>query len=286
MAGKSDNIKVCSSHQLYLGLIARCFEVRHYAYTRPLAVMQSAQDEYTKIKIMKSLKFTFLLVSVILVTSCVSTNQSKSVVTIDYTDIGTLDSLIRTIPQSTDTLFLGFNIGMTKAQYKNQIHKLRNEGKNISYSNSNIITALGRKMELGAGYTFNTKISTKVNDEIHTGNGEYFLDPIYNNNGELVELDILPFEEWDKYIYGNDSKWLESKIKNSSKELKDKTLERALLDYGMTQSISFVHRKENLLIYDYGWTINYIDINAVYVRFRAKLIEQQKIIKESNKVQF
>ena len=33
MAGIEVNIKVCSSHQLYLGLIESSSEIRHYAYT-------------------------------------------------------------------------------------------------------------------------------------------------------------------------------------------------------------------------------------------------------------
>jgi hypothetical protein len=44
---------------------------------------------------------------------------------IDYYNIEVLDSIIKSTPNSSDTIFLGFILGTTKSEYDAQIRKLK-----------------------------------------------------------------------------------------------------------------------------------------------------------------
>jgi len=148
---------------------------------------------------MKRNLFFLLLFSVILFESCENSRNKNpvKVQSIDYSKKTVLDSLIKATPHSNDTLFLGFTIGMTKSEYENHIQKLRNQGKTVSYSTSNRISNMAGTFELGAGYTFKTSISTENSGKTLTGEGQYILEPVYNQIGNLMQLNILPIEKWN-----------------------------------------------------------------------------------------
>ena len=233
---------------------------------------------------MKLMLLFFLLSSVLLFESCNNPRNKKSGEKegINYSNRTVLDSLIKVTPLSKDTLFLGFTIGMTKDGYKNHIHRLRKEGKVISYSQSNKYSNLvGGTFELGAGYTFKTKISAEKQDKKLTGEGEYFLEPIYNNNGNLMQLNILPIEKWNEdYGFGKPS-WLEMKIRENSKQFKNKKLKQTLIDNEFINKYDFIRQKGSLVIYKTDIILRYID----FKRLLLELLNKQKkkaAIKENN----
>lgn len=231
------------------------------------------------------LKILFgIIITISLLTSCENAQKKLNTKkrTVDYSNKMILDSLIKTTPHSTDTLFLGFTIGMTKNEYKKHIHKLRNEGKKVSYSSSNRISNMAGTFELGAGYTFKTSISTEKDGKTLTGNGQYFLEPVFNKKGNLMQLNILPIEKWDGDYGLNKPNWLESKVQENSEKLKDQDLKKALIENEIIDKYDFVRQKDNLVIYETTLTINYIDLKTLLLELLIKETEKE-IIKEENK---
>lgn len=222
--------------------------------------------------------------SLILFSSCENSRNKKTIKgqSIDYSNKTVLDSLIKATPQSNDTLFLGFTIGMTKSEYKNHIQKLRNEGKTVSYSESNRFSNMAGTFELGAGYTFKTSISTEISGKTVTGEGQYFLEPVYNNSGNLMKLNILPIEKWNG-DYGYDKpNWLKTKVKENSERFEDESLKQALIDNEFIDKFDFIRQKGNLVIYETTLTVNYIDLKTLLLELLIKETEKE-IIKEENK---
>ena len=224
-----------------------------------------------------------LLLSFFILTSC---NQSKNVTekkSIDYSNKTVLDSLIKTTSESKDTLFLGFTLGMSKTDFKKHIEQTRKDGKTITFSNSNRYSSIAGAFDLGAGYTFETSISAEVSGKTITGIGKYFIEPIYNKNGVLSQLNILPTEDWNNESYSIDKpNWLKDKVQEKYEELADEDLKKALVDNEIISEYNTVWRKGNLLIYETGMTVNYIDLKTLFVEFLVKELEKE-IIKKENK---
>lgn len=233
---------------------------------------------------MKRNIFFLLMFSVILFESCDNSRNKNTIEgqSIDYSNKTVLDSLIKATPHSNDTLFLGFTIGMTKTKYKNHIHRLRKEGKTVSYSQSNRFSTMAGTFELGAGYTFKTNISTEISGKTLTGEGQYFLEPVYNNNGNLIQLNILPIEKWNG-DYGFDKpNWLETKVKENSERFNNESLKQALIDNEFIDKYDFIRQKGNLVIYETTLTVNYIGLKTLLLELLIKETEKG-IIKEENK---
>jgi len=236
---------------------------------------------------MKKQLLLLITASIWIFTSCENlSKKSSSVESIDYSDKSVLDSLIKHKPYSTDTMFLGFRIGMTKDEYKNHIKKLRTEGKKIVYSSSNNFSSAFGNFNLGAGYTFKTSISTKLSDKTLTGEGHYFLEPVYNQAGNLMQLNILPIEKWHG-DYGIDKPdWLKAKIIESSNRFTNKELKQALIDNEFINSYHLIRQKDNLVIYESSLTMSYVDLKTLLIDLLIKETEKE-IIEEKNKdIQF
>lgn len=224
-----------------------------------------------------------IVITIGILTSCENSRNRKKVKdkTIDYSNKTVLDSLIKVTPHSTDTLFLGFTIGMNKTEFKNHIHKLRKEGKTFKYSKSNRLSIFAGNVDLGSGYTFITNISTETSGKTLTGEGKYFLEPVYNKGGGLMKLNIVSIEKWNGDYGLNNPKWLENKIEENTDRLKDKSLRQALIDNEFIDKYDFVRQKGNLIIYETTLTINYIDLKTLLLKFLLKETEKE-IIKEEN----
>lgn len=223
--------------------------------------------------------------SILIVISCNKPN-SKDVSkpkNIDYSKEKDLVELIKKQPQSNDTIFLGFTIGMTKSDFKIQLKKLRYEGKKITYSDSNAIsTMMSGNIDIGAGYVFETSISTERGNKTFTGRGQYIIQTIYNEDNKLMGLNILPIEEWNEN-YGMDKpKWFKNKVIENSENFKNGSLMRAMLKNEIISEGNLIRQKDNLVIYDDNFTIHYIDLKTLLTELLIKETEK-KIIKESNK---
>lgn len=210
-----------------------------------------------------------------------SCNDKPKIKKVNYGSSKAIDSIIRAIPQSVDTLFLGFTTGMTKSEYKKHIHKLRGEGKTINYSSSNGYRSyLLGEVKLGAGYTFETNIALDVTKQkTITGYGKYFLEPIYTKEKKtLAKLNIVRFEKWINDESGN---WLEHNIYKNSKRFKDKDLKKALENNKIIRG-NFIREKGNLVIYGDATFVTYISkrslLHKLFLEVRVKelVIESDK----------
>jgi hypothetical protein len=211
--------------------------------------------------------FTILL-------SCENNNKRKTEFkkSLDYSNQSVLDSVMKATPHSKEKMFLGFTIGMTKNDYKNHITDLKKEGKTFSHSNSNRISNVAGTFDLGSGYTFKTNITSDVGDKKLTGDGQYFLEPVYNQEEKLMKLNIVPIEKWNG-DYGYDKpKWLEKNVIENSKPLDNDDLEKALIDNEFISSYNFIRQKNNLIIYETSLTAIYLLLYQL-LRWNLKMLE-------------
>ena len=236
------------------------------------------------------MKFFFIVVhlffSISILISCKNPNHKEvsKPKSIDYTDQKVLVDIIKETPYSRDTLFLGFAIGMTKSEFKKQLKKLRSEGKKIKFSDSNIISTFGGKIEIGEGYIFETSISTEWGNKTFTGRGEYILQTKYNGDNKLIELTVLPIENWNE-DYGMEidkPKWFKNKVIENSETFKNGGLMRAMLKKEIIREGQLIRQKDNLVIYDDDFSIHYLDLKTLLKELLIKETEK-KIIKENNK---
>ena len=226
-----------------------------------------------------------ILLSFILLISCKQSTNVPVKKNLDYANKTVLDSLIKTTSQSKDTLFLGFIIGMKKSDFKKQIEKIRSEGKTITFSNSNGFTSIAGEFDLGAGYTFKTSISAESEGKTITGQGRYFIEPIYNKNGELSQLNILASEDWKNSGYSIERpNWLKDKIEEKYEESTNESLKKAIVDNGIISNYNTVWQKGNLIIYETSLTINYVDLKTLLVELLVKELEKEVVKKESKDV--
>jgi hypothetical protein len=235
------------------------------------------------------IKILFTLIATIVIFASCGNSMNKKVLkkqSIDYSDKTILDSLIKTTPHSQDTMFLGFTIGLTKTDFKNQIEKLRNEGKTVTYSKSNSISTETGLFDLGSGYTFKTSISTEKSGKTFTGEGTYFLEPVYNKNGRLMKLNIVPIEKWYEDYSFEKPNWLETKVKENSEKIKNENLKQALIDNKFIGKYGFVRQKGNLVIYKTTLTINYIDLKTLLLELLIKETEKEIIKEETENIKF
>jgi len=232
----------------------------------------------------KTILLFTLFFSILIVVSCKKTNSkevSKPKI-VDYTEQKVLVDIIKETPYSKDTLFLGFTIGMTKSEFQKHLKKLRNEGKKIRFSDSNIITTFAEKIELGAGYVFETNISTESGNKSFTGRGQYVIQTIYNGDNKLMGLNVLPIEKWEG-VYGMDEpNWFKSKVIENSEAFKNGNLMRAMLKKEIINEGDLIRQKNNLVIYSDAFTTHYIDLKTLLTELLIKETEK-KIIKEKNK---
>ena len=225
--------------------------------------------------------FTILL-------SCENTNRRKTEFkkTVDYSNQTILDSVMKATPHSQEKMFLGFTIGMTKTDYKNHIAELRKEGKTITHSNSNRISTVAGTFDLGSGYTFKTNITSDVGDKKLTGDGQYFLEPVYNQEEKLMKLNIVPIEKWNGDYGFEKPKWLEKNVIDNSKPLENDDLKKALIDNDFISSYDFIRQKNNLIIYETSLTIAYTDLKTILNELLIKEMEKEVIEEQNNDIQF
>jgi hypothetical protein len=128
----------------------------------------------------------------------------------DYKNIDSLMSFYKKIPEAKDTVFLGFRLGMTKKEYRNHIKSLRSDGKTIKYERDLGVTSVLVKLriELGDRYVYYSPITM---DDM-TGAARCILMPGYGQNGKMLSLKIISFEDWDKSYFGL-KKWLDYNVR-------------------------------------------------------------------------
>ncbi len=219
------------------------------------------------------------IITIGLFTACTNSDSTEKAIIkkIDYSNQFVIDSLIKVIPYSNDTMFLGFTAGMTLSDYQQHIQTLKNNGKVITFKSSNVVSTIAGSIDVGAGYTFSTKISSEKSGKPIAGKGDYFLEPHFNKKGNLISLYILPIEKWDSYYGGSSPNWLKDNISDNSNELCDKDLWRALIDNSIVDGQGFVRQKGGLVIYESNLTINYIDLKSLLIELLEKITEKEAV---------
>jgi hypothetical protein len=207
-------------------------------------------------------------------------------------NIDSLASYINKIPNSSDTIFLGFRYGMNKNEFRNHVHQLRKEGLKLPYKKNMVLTnyATNIKTELGSGYTFVSSISCDdYSGEVYTGNGEYLLRPKYSG-GKLVQLNVRSQEEFGGWSgFSNPCNWLSEKILEgnyiSVPNLFEEYVESYIgKKYSLSGKLSIKEKGNGFLIRD-GYLYDEIWISKKQL-FKYIIIEmalKEASIKESNK---
>ena len=260
--------------------------------TKPRALPVSLPTTPIKNLIMnKTSIITIVFLTICFLISCESKKNSshpekKVDEFVDYNNLQILDSMVKITSLSTDTLFLGFKIGMTKSDYKDHIKNLKKSGKTITYASSQILSTFVGNIQLGEGYTFETGISSGNEGQIKTGEGKYFLQPVYNNAGRLMQLNILPIEKWETDYGSERPNWLKTNILQNSSELNDENLQKALIDLKIIDGNHFVRRKGNVIIYEGNLTVTYIDLKTLFIEMMIKNKENEIKVREGKDVKF
>lgn len=153
---------------------------------------------------MKNLLFFFSLI----IFACSPTVKKNSKYNIEnFKNSDTLSYYLDSIPKASDSIFLRFNIGMTKSEFRNHIKDLRAEGLDIRFKKTIKMGIISLK----DCYVYYTPIyyKPKYGDKKYTGNGVYSLSPIYKN-GVMEGLTILIEEEWDEFSFSKS--WLKDEV--------------------------------------------------------------------------
>jgi len=212
-------------------------------------------------------RLTLILLTGILIFSCTPQQRIKksyhpliNFVNSDASKV--IDSLVPYIvemPESNDTIFLGFRFGMTKNEFRNHVYNLRKEGFKLDYEKSLRFrnSALNYSFNIGSGYTFITDISCKkkysTDDEVVTGTGKYYLRPSYHStSGKLFKLSVMTKESWNNDLFdiSKPCKWLERKLIGDYKSVP--TVFREYSKELIGNNYSFFKEKGNTFVYDGG----------------------------------
>tara|TARA_Y100000589_G_C26952561_1_gene547112 strand:+ start:52 stop:744 length:693 start_codon:yes stop_codon:yes gene_type:complete len=219
----------------------------------------------------------------LLLLSCGSIDE-KETVAIDYTNNKVLDSIYKLMPNTTDTMFLGFTMGMTENEYDKHAKKLQEEGKSIKFESVIYNTAIG-EIKLGPGYVFRTPITSGVNKK-SIGDGTYYLEPKFSiKGGKLIELNIASSENWEDYDVKRDG-WLENKIKENSSKLNDNSFKKALSDNNVIEDYNFIRQKENLIICETHLGLKYVSRKTLIAELILLNTEKEIIEKENEDIAF
>jgi hypothetical protein len=141
--------------------------------------------------------------------------------------------------------------------------------------------------DLGDGWTFKTDIySENASGDTISGNGEYFLEPIFNKKGKLIQLNILPIEKWENGISMNNPNWLKSKIEKNSSEILESNLLQALRENKIIDESRSIRKKGSSIIYETSLTVNYVDKKLLLEKLFLKIRDRKSTVEENKKVQF
>lgn len=211
-----------------------------------------------------------------------------------HKNVDSLISYMNRIPESKDTVFAGFRLGMTKKEFRDHVKKLRSEGKKVTYEKDlrarNIV--LNATIEIGDRYVYHTPIFLDDSGTKYTGNARCVLLPNYNNKGEMASLKIVSFEKWDgrspifkKWITTKVEEKYESYINPSTKHSIITNVCKELLDKEISE---LFHTSETLMITNpaYIGNVEYWSTKAFIGEAIVELKKQQIQKEESEKTSF
>lgn len=199
-----------------------------------------------------------------------------------YSDLNYLNKIISQTKYSTDTIFLGFRMGMTKKEFIEHGSKLKEEGLDINFIKRKVfkeaskgtisITSVYEDV-----YIYKKSIEQNFKDDIYFGKGVYYIIPIFYNNSKIVEYNINYLENYDSsHIKGLN--WIENEITKKSNKNNDLALWEQINVSNLTalNSFEYFRKRNNMIINIYPDVIFFYDKKSLLIKIRDKLIENQK----------
>lgn len=208
-----------------------------------------------------------------------------------YSDLNYLNNIISQTKHSTDTIFLGFRMGMTKTEFINHIKKLINKGKYINYLTTKVFTIHNKTNPNCSDNTFYSiesdfymyeRIPSLLGDssqcQEYREEGIFYFKPVFNKESFLVGFKINYNNDYDVTHISKSYNWLLCEISQNSSLSNDHALFKQAELYSIISmnSDSFMRENNNVLVYENSIFIEYIDKKTLLNEIRKKLIENQK----------
>jgi len=156
---------------------------------------------------MKILKENFLLIIILLIAFVFTLGYVKNKQTIGETQNNRTKEPtyskeeINNLEFSTDTIFLGFTMGMSRQEYKSHIAKLRKEGIRIDYETMTEKNRLKYNETMSMNYKYKSCYVANISVETNV-TGSYILFPHYKEN-QLRKLVIGRASEDNDFLTDN-----------------------------------------------------------------------------------
>ncbi|MDG1342328.1 MAG: hypothetical protein P8P72_04825 [Flavobacteriaceae bacterium] len=236
-----------------------------------------------------------LVLGILLSISCESNPRPKRKnVYQSHKNIDSLVSYMNRIPESKDTVFAGFRLGMTKKEFRDHIKKLRSQGKKVTYEKDlgarSII--LNTRIDLGDRYVYYTPIFLENYGDEYTGNAKCVLLPNYSKNGKMASLKIVSFEEWEGRSPLT-KKWMQSNLRakynaNTNPSFKHRIIGKVCEDILDKDLSELYYTSETLMITNpaYVGNVEYWSTKAFVAKAIIELKKQELKKEESDKTTF
>lgn len=195
------------------------------------------------------MKKIILIISFIFLFSC---NQEKKqtvkhIYHEAYKSVDSLASFISKMEPSKDTIFMRFQLGMNKKEYKAHINSLRDDGFNIEFRKDFDY----RGINIKNSYIIKTEVTHSNENKKYIGIAGFLLVPKYNEKEGLVELTVLCAIDWDGIDPYFRESWFINKLREEYRATTsiDAQLERFIgeLDYP-TSYASWIGKKNKMNI--------------------------------------
>jgi hypothetical protein len=199
-----------------------------------------------------------------------------------YSDLNYLNKIISQTKYSTDTIFLGFRMGMTKKEFIEHGLKLKEEGIDINFLKRKVfkesskgtisITSIYENV-----FIYKKSIEQNVKENKYFGKGVYYIIPTFSNNSKIVEYNINYLENYDSsHIKGLN--WIENEITKKTNKNNDLALWEQInvLKITYLNTFEYFRKRNNILIDVNSKFISFYDKKTLLNEIRDKLIENQK----------
>lgn len=196
-----------------------------------------------------------------------------------YSDLNYLNKIISQTKYSTDTIFLGFRMGMTKAEFYEHFLKLKEDSYNIQFIKFEEIALTSTfSVEAENFIKFKKNFTLNIDKKRINGNGTYYLIPKYDKNLHVRHYEIVSNEKYDSKNNSYDKEWIKSEIFKISTICKDTNLKAFLYNKGCyaINYHSFFREKNNCILFTNVSSIEFVDKKTALIEIRNTLIENQK----------
>jgi len=236
------------------------------------------------------MKKILLLVTLSVIFSCQNnTNNNAKSPYVNLSNLDTLSAYISKIPPATDTIFMGFRLGMNKEEFKSHIKYLRKNNITVKYKrgiNRDRIKKMGgllSRYSQNGSYQIINGVSAKdilEKDKVVTGYGKFTLFPIYDKNEGMIALIVIDVYDWDDNR--NRDGWLFRQSKEKYEAI-PQDLKLYFENYGLDGNdyryLNNVYIKKDVAVY-------YISKKEVFRKILQQKYVNKLLEKQSDKITF